>query len=198
MPIAPHLATPQLENPLVDSRVSVIPPALTIPPGWSSSSAKEEHAQAVIFAEPAPVELSIEPVEEEINIETFEGIGHVCGDLLRNLGISTVSDLLRVGATERGRRLIADETGVTPKVVIRWVYREDLLRVKGIGRKYSTLLEKAGVNTAKDLSTENTRHLCQTLRTVNKDRKLVVRTPPSKTIKVWVRNAKKLEPILVE
>ncbi len=37
MPFAPRLATPPLENPLVDYRVNRIPPALTIPPSSFNS-----------------------------------------------------------------------------------------------------------------------------------------------------------------
>ncbi len=36
IPFASHLATPQLENPLVDYRVNRMPPALTIPPSFNS------------------------------------------------------------------------------------------------------------------------------------------------------------------
>jgi predicted flap endonuclease-1-like 5' DNA nuclease len=131
-------------------------------------------------------------------LETFDGIGLVCGELLRNLGIDTVSDLLRVGATERGRRRLASEIGVTYSTLLKWIYREDLLRVRGIGRKYSALLASAGVNTATDLKKKNPDDLCQTLRALNRERHLVMRSPPSKTVEIWVHNAKSLEPILIE
>ncbi len=86
---------------------------------------------------PVSIGFSRAPIGAEVGLETFDGIGLVCGELLRNLGILTISDLLRVGATERGRRRLASEIGVTYSTLLKWIYREDLLRVRGIGRKYS-------------------------------------------------------------
>src|SRR4030066_1648624 len=198
MPHAPYLIAPLPENPLVDSRVGIIPPALTIPAGGLSFKVWKEPVRSMMRTEFVPIRFSSEPIGAEVYVETFEGIGLVCGGLLRNLGINTVSDLLRVGATERGRRRLASEIGVTYSTLLKWVYREDLLRVKGIGRKYSALLESAGVNTATDLKEKNPDHLCQTLRALNRERHLVMRSPPSKTIEIWVHNAKNLEPVLIE
>ena len=74
----------------------------------------------------------------------------------------------------------------------------DLLKVKGIGRKYSKLLGSAGVNTITDLSTKNPRYLSQALRAVNRERNLVRRAPLSKTIETWVNDAKNLDHNSVE
>ncbi|HEX9260903.1 MAG TPA: DUF4332 domain-containing protein, partial [Candidatus Bathyarchaeia archaeon] len=80
--------------------------------------------------------------------------------------------------------------------LLKWIYRADLLRVKGVGRKYATLLESAGVNTVSDLSKRTPRYLSQTLKVVNRERNLVRRAPPSKTIEIWVNNARELEPLI--
>ena len=197
MPVAPYLITPLPENQLVDSRVGLIPTALTIPPESSPFKVGKAPVRAMMRTEPDPIRFSREHIGA-VDVETFEGIGLVCGGLLRNLGIDTVSDLLRVGATERGRRRLASEIGVTYSTLLKWVHREDLLRVKGIGRKYSALLESAGVSTATDLKTKNPYNLCQTLRALNREKHLVWRSPPSKTIEIWVQNAKNLEPVLIE
>jgi predicted flap endonuclease-1-like 5' DNA nuclease len=132
----------------------------------------------------------------ERDIETIEGIGPLRGRMLRNARIRTVDDLLRAGATRRGRQRLANEFGVSYATMHRWVYRGDLLRVRGIGRQYSELLETAGVTTVTDLSTRNPRYLWQTLKVVNRERKLVRRIPPHKTIEIWVNKAKNLEPIV--
>ena len=195
MPVAPRLTTPPPENPLVDSLVNVVPPALTISE-YPSFKVREEPARVMTRAEPVPIRISSESAKKEIDIETVEGIGLKCGGLLRNLGIDTASDLLKLGASERGRFYIANKVGVTSATVLKWVCRADLLRVRGVGRKYSALLEWAGVYTTRDLSAKNPHYLCQTLRAVNKERNLVGRTPPSKTVEIWVHNAKKLEPVM--
>jgi predicted flap endonuclease-1-like 5' DNA nuclease len=173
MPEAPVLSTPPPEPMLVDPRTNRIPPSLTV------SAAMEK-----------------EQCQKELDIEMIDGIGPICGGLLRNSGVNTVNDLLMVCATERGRKHLANEIGVPQSMLLKWVYRGDLLRVRGVGRKYATLLESAGVNTVSDLSTRNPRHLFQTLRTVNREKRLVRRTPPSKTIEIWVNIAGTLEPVL--
>ena len=132
----------------------------------------------------------------EQDIETIEGIGSLRGRMLRNAGIRTVNDLLRAGATRRRRQRLANEFGVSYATMHKWVYRGDLLRVRGIGRQYSELLETAGVATVMDLSTRSPRYLWQTLKVVNREKKLVRRIPPRKTIEIWVHRAKTLEPIV--
>jgi predicted flap endonuclease-1-like 5' DNA nuclease len=169
MPVPPDLPTLPPEPMLVDMRVNKIPPSFTVRKA---------------------------PIGMEQGIETINGIGPKSGGLLRNSGIKTVNDLLRVGATERGRQHLANKVGVTYATLLKWVYRGDLLRINGVGKKYSALLESAGVNTITDLSMRNPSYLCQTLRIVNREKNLVRRTPPSKTIEIWVKNAKNLEPIV--
>lgn len=169
MPVARDLPTPPPKPMPVDRRVDKIPPFITV---------------------------RKDRFRDEQEIETIEGIGPVRGQLLRYSGIITVNDLLRVGATRRGRQRLANKVGVTYATILKWVYRGDLLRVKGIGKQYSALLESAGVSSVTDLSTRNPRYLWQTLRAVNKKKKLVRRIPPCKTIEIWVLKAKILRPVI--
>lgn len=169
MPVAPELPTPPPKPMPVDMRVNRIPPFITV----RKERFRNEH-----------------------EIEMIEGIGPIRGQLLRYSGIKTVNDLLRVGATKRGRQRLAKEVGVSYATMLKWVYRGDLLRVRGIGKQYSALLESAGVASVTDLSTRNPRYLWQTLRAVNKRRKLVRRIPPCKIIEIWVHKAKNLKPII--
>jgi hypothetical protein len=135
MPFPPHLITPQPENPLVDSRGNRIFLAPTIPP-TSSFTVKEDPARAMIRTEPAPIMVSKAPNDAGLAIETIKGIGPMRGALFRNSGVDTVSDLLRVGTTARGRKRLAKEVGVTSATVLRWVHQGDLLTVRSIARRY--------------------------------------------------------------
>ena len=132
--------------------------------------------------------------QTEQDIETIEGIGSARGRMMRNVGIRTVDDLLRVGATRMKRQRLANEFGVSYQTVNKWVCRGDLLRVRGIGRQYSELLEDAGVSSVTDLSMRNPRYLWQNFKAVNRNRRVVRRIPPFKTIENWVYRAKFLEP----
>jgi len=182
MPESPNLSTPPPEAKPVDPRTETIPPALTV-------------LSEAIKNSPSVVTTGSQ-LRLEQGVEIVDGIGPTYGALLRISGINSVNDLLRVCATERRRQELADRVGVPYTTLLRWVYRGDLLRVRGVGRKYATLLESAGVNSVSDLSTRNPRYLSQTLRKVNSERCLVRRTPPSETIEIWVNTARTLQPII--
>ncbi len=130
------------------------------------------------------------------DVEEIEGIGPTYGNRLRNAGVATVKDLLKVGATRTGRRSLAYKVGVAPAELLKWVYRADFFRVRGIGTQYSSLLESAGVNTVADLSMRNSVDLYERLREINVKKKLVRRTPPAKTVERWVRSAKGLKRVV--
>lgn len=134
--------------------------------------------------------------QTEQDIETIEGIGSMRGRMLRNAGIRTVDNLLRAGATRMKRQRLANKFGLSYQTIRKWVCRGDLLRVRGIGRQYSELLEEAGVSTVADLSMRNPRYLWQNLKTVNRGRRLVGRIPPLMTVEKWVYKAGLLEPMI--
>jgi hypothetical protein len=50
--------------------------------------------------------------------------------------------LLKNGASEKGRKEIAAASGIDQTLVLGWVNRADLYRIKGVGKQYSDLLEK--------------------------------------------------------
>ena len=77
-------------------------------------------------------------------------------------------------------------------MLLKWISRGDLLRVKGVGTQYSGLLEAAGVNSVADLSTRKPGYLHQTLKMVNAEKKLVRRVPPVRRIIAWVKYARDL------
>ena len=134
--------------------------------------------------------------QTEQDIETIEGIGSFRGRMLRNAGIRSIEDLLRAGVTRIDRQRLANKFGVSYTTMNKWVNRGDLLRVRGIGRQYSELLETAGVTTVTDLATRNPRYLWQRLKVVNMERKLSRRIPPYATIEKWVHKAQNLKPIV--
>ena len=79
------------------------------------------------------------------SIDAIEGIGHKDATSLRKARIRTTEALLKTGGTRKGRKAIADTTDISEKLILEWVNRADLFRVKGIGEEYSDLLEASGV-----------------------------------------------------
>jgi predicted flap endonuclease-1-like 5' DNA nuclease len=132
-----------------------------------------------------------------MNVVDVEGIGPKYAAKLKTIGIVTTDDLLKKGATPKGRQEIEAGAGIGHELVLDWVNRVDLYRIKGIGSEYSDLLELAGVDTVKELATRNAANLVETMTTVNAKKKAVRRLPTVDMVTAWIAEAKKL-PRVVE
>ena len=126
-------------------------------------------------------------------IEQIEGIGSSYAERLKGANITVIKDLLKAGATKKGRQTLAKITGASERTVLRWVNRADLFRVKGIGKEYSELLEVAGVNTVVELSRRNPANLRVKLEEVNREKRVAKQLPSVETVTEWVRHAKRLK-----
>ncbi len=135
------------------------------------------------------------PLDQDI--ETIEGIGPAYGSKFRNIDIKIIEDLLRAGSTKKRRSELSVELGVAPKTILKWVYRADFFRLRGIGKQYSSLLESAGVNTVTDLSRRNPKNLYLILKKTNEEKNMVKRIPPESLIQDWVECAKNLKTIIL-
>jgi len=125
-----------------------------------------------------------------------EGIGTKYSGKLKGAGISTVEALLTKGATPKGRKEIAESTGIGDGLILEWVNHVDLFRIKGIGSEYSDLLEAAGVDTVPELAQRNAGNLFQKLNEVNAAKKLVRRLPVLSQVADWIEQAKKLPRVI--
>jgi predicted flap endonuclease-1-like 5' DNA nuclease len=121
-----------------------------------------------------------------------EGIGKVYAGQLRKVGITTTEGLLERGSTPKGRQEIAAQSSISENLILEWVNRSDLFRVRGIGEEYSDLLESAGVDTVVELAQRNPQNLYETLVKVNRDKKLVRKLPTAAQVAAWVIHAKEL------
>jgi predicted flap endonuclease-1-like 5' DNA nuclease len=130
------------------------------------------------------------------SIDTIEGIGHRQATKLRKARIRTTEALLRNGGTRKGRKAIAETTDISEKLILEWVNRADLMRIKGVGEEYSDLLEAAGVDTVKELRRRNSANLLSTMVEVNDKKRLVRRLPTESMVDRWVSNAKELDPMV--
>lgn len=125
-------------------------------------------------------------------IEKIEGIGPEYAKKLLEAGIKTTDDLLKAAGSKDGRKMLAEKTGITEKLILEWVNLADLFRIKGIGEEYSDLLEEAGVDTVAELARRDPANLHAKILEINKERKLVRRPPTLEQVTDWVKQAKKL------
>ena len=129
-------------------------------------------------------------------LAVVEGIGEVYAQKLLAAGIATVEALLKAGASAQGRQAIAEKTGIAASLILEWVNRVDLFRIKGIGEEYSDLLEVAGVDTVPELAQRNAENLFQKLVAVNQEKKRVRKLPTQAQVGDWVEQAKNLPRIV--
>jgi Domain of unknown function (DUF4332) len=113
-------------------------------------------------------------------------------DRLRSVGIRTSDKLLDAAKSLRGRKTLAERTGIDEKSLLRLANQIDRMRVKGVGRDYAKLLQIAGVDTVRELKYRNPKRLAEAMAEANAKRKLVRVLPSEGTVKRWIEYAKKL------
>jgi len=160
-------------------------------------------AEAVELGEvPEEVKQALDSLAPEVltklnnSPEYVEGIGPVYSQTLKGVGINTLLDLLRHGATPKGRAEVAEKSGISHKLILEWVNHIDLYRIKGVGSEYADLLEEGGVDTVVELATRNPANLHEKLVAVNEEKRLVRRVPVLSQVQEWVGQAKELRRVI--
>ncbi len=129
-------------------------------------------------------------------LTVIEGIGAKFAAKLKGAGIGSTEALIEKCATAKGRKEIAEKTGINADLLLQWVNHIDLFRIKGVGAEYSDLLEAAGVDSAPELAQRKPDNLFQKLVDVNKAKKLVRKLPVQSQVANWVEQAKKLPKVI--
>jgi len=131
-----------------------------------------------------------------VKIVDVEGVGTKYADKLIKAGIATTDALLKAGATPKGRKALAEKTGIGDALILKWVNHVDLYRIKGVGSEYSELLEAAGVDTIPELAQRKAGNLTQKIVAVNQEKKLVRKLPVESQVADWIEQAKKLPRVI--
>ena len=129
-------------------------------------------------------------------IVDVEGIGAKYAEKLQKAGVSTTEALLKAGMTPKGRKDLAEKTGIGDALILTWVNHVDLYRIKGVGSEYSELLEAAGVDTVPELAQRKAANLTQKMVAINTDKKLVRKLPVESQVADWIEQAKKLPRVI--
>jgi predicted flap endonuclease-1-like 5' DNA nuclease len=125
-------------------------------------------------------------------LTSIEGIGAAYAEKLTGDGIDTMEKLLAAGATAAGRKKIAAGCEISEKLILKWVNRADLARVKGIGEEYADLLELSGVDTVPELAQRNAENLHAKMAEVNAEKNATRQLPSVEKVRDWVAQAKDL------
>jgi|GEM_PF-142284 len=128
-----------------------------------------------------------------VSLIALEGIGPSYADKLKKAGAASSHRLLlSMGATAAGRKSLAQGSGIDPELILEWVNRADLFRIKGIGEGYADLLENIGVDSMVELSRRNPRNLLAMMMKLNAEKNLVHKLPSLSQVEAWVAQARKL------
>lgn len=126
----------------------------------------------------------------------IEGIGPIYAEKLKAAGITTTGSLLDAANDPKGRKALAEKTGLEEARILKWANMADLMRIKGVGEEYSELLEAAGVDTVKELKMRRADNLTARMAEINGTKKLVRQLPSEKQVAEWIEQAKSLPPVL--
>ena len=130
----------------------------------------------------------------DYKIIDIEGIGDVYAQKLIAAGINKVSELLEKCAAPKGRKALAEETGISEKLILKWTNHADLFRINGVGPQFAELLEAAGVDTVKEFRHRVAENLQPKLEETNAAKNICNRVPAVSEIQKMIDQTKELEP----
>ena len=130
----------------------------------------------------------------DYKIIDIEGVGDVYAEKLQAAGINKVSELLEKCAAPKGRKELAEATGISEKLILKWTNHADLFRINGVGPQFAELLEAAGVDTVKEFRHRVAANLQPKLVEVNADKNLCNRVPSVSEVEKMIAQAKELAP----
>jgi predicted flap endonuclease-1-like 5' DNA nuclease len=126
------------------------------------------------------------------SIIDIEGIGETYAAKLKEQGVATTEALLKACAGPKDRQALAEKTGISETLILKWANRADLYRIKGVGSEFSDLLEAAGVDTVPELAQRKAENLYTKMTEVNTAKSLVRRMPTQEQVGGWIEQAKAL------
>ena len=130
----------------------------------------------------------------DYKIIDIEGVGDAYAEKLQAAGIVKVSELLDKCAAPKGRKELAEATGISEKLILRWTNHADLFRISGVGPQFAELLEAAGVDTVKEFRHRVAENLQPKLAEINEARHICGRVPAVVEVQKMIDQAKELEP----
>lgn len=126
----------------------------------------------------------------------IEGVGATYAEKLAAAGINKVEELLAKCAAPAGRKALAEETGISDKLILKWTNHADLIRIHGVGPQFAELLEAAGVDTVKEFRHRNAENLAAKMEEVNAEKNLVNRVPSVKELTKMIAEAGALDVVV--
>jgi predicted flap endonuclease-1-like 5' DNA nuclease len=126
-------------------------------------------------------------------IGEIEGIGPAFQEKLENVGIATTEALLDDCRTAKQRASLAEKADIQPKRLMSFVSRADFMRIKGVGRQFSELLQNVDIHTVGQLAMASADSVNEAMTKVNAEKNLTKAVPSAKQIQGFIDIAKSLD-----
>jgi DNA-binding helix-hairpin-helix protein with protein kinase domain len=111
---------------------------------------------------------------------------------LKAAGIRSASVFLEKARSVKGRKTLAEKTGLSEKQLLEWANSADAMRIPGVGKTKVALLRAAGVNTVRELGYRNPERLTKSMCEANASRKLLRARPTTESVGKMIEFARKL------
>jgi nucleotidyltransferase/DNA polymerase involved in DNA repair len=126
-------------------------------------------------------------------IEDIDGLGDRLSSGLERAGVKTTRDLLERVAHADDRDRLARALGVEISELTRAVEIADLLRVRGVAKRFAALLHAAGVRSVRALRAQDATALFEAIREAKTRVKLAYRLPTLDNVTGWIEDAALLQ-----
>jgi hypothetical protein len=120
----------------------------------------------------------------------FPGIDQSHVTKLREVGIESTDDMMRLWADEPKRGSLVEKTGINLEQFAKLAAMARLARVKNVGTKYVAVLLAAGIDGPKSLFEYTPESLVKRLAEVKAEKKLTVDAPGLSDISGWFTDVK--------
>src|SRR6201995_4365395 len=105
-------------------------------------------------------------------ISEIEGMCAFSAAKLKSLGIRTTDALLEAAQSVKGRKTLAEKTGISEQQLLEWANVSDYMRIPGMGKAKVGLVRAAGVTTVRELAMRNPARLAPNMKKGNTKRRV--------------------------
>lgn len=135
------------------------------------------------------------PQTRPSSLAQIEGMTEDYITRLRTSGVPSLRSLYRACVSKANRAKIVQATGISEKLILKWINLADLTRIRGITLEYAQLLHSLGIGTIQELSKVAPEILYYYLER-NYKVKNIAKLPPRLQIYSWVLQARQLRRVI--
>lgn len=121
-------------------------------------------------------------------------------DKLAKYKVKTTEDMLRVGCNRQNRIMLAKNTGMSERSLLRFVHLSDLCRIPSMKPDQVAMLEMIAINSMAELLSTKSKDIMNKLQQnrMQINRAGIMFFPTRNQVKAWILEARELEPLKIQ